>query len=235
MIVIGDAHRCWADLVSHLVTAGVRNQNLVQVGDFGLGFGDARAEARQLALLDRYLVQTGSRLWAIRGNHDDPARWAPEAAQPWQAIRLVPDYSVIDLEGKRLLCVGGAISVDRTARSIGAYWHDEGFVLAPDRLARLDLTDLYAVVTHSAPEGIYPYEFGDLVYHYALRDPQLLAELWAERRALAQFRDLVTERARPLYWCYGHFHAHMVEAVGPTRFVLVDVLQCYDLAAGVTV
>ena len=232
MILVGDVHACWADLVSRLVAAGIRDQELVQVGDFGLGFLDARTETRQLALLDRHLVQTGSLLWAIRGNHDDPARWAAGAAQPWQAIRLVPDYSLITVEGRRLLCAGGALSIDRKVRSIGSYWRDEGFALSPERLARLDLSDLYAVVTHTAPEGVYPYTLGDLVYYYAYRDPHLLAELPAERRALAALRDLVAERALPHYWCYGHFHAHMVEDVGATRFILLDILQCYDLARG---
>jgi hypothetical protein len=112
MIVIGAVHGCWYELTACLVAASVHDQHLVQVGDFGLGFGHAHTEARQLALLDRHLVQSGCRLWTIRGN-DDPARWAPDAPQPWQAIRLVQNYSVIEVEGKRLLCVGGAISVDR--------------------------------------------------------------------------------------------------------------------------
>jgi hypothetical protein len=59
--------------------------------------------------------------------------------------------------------------------------------------------------------------------------------LSAERRALAEFRDLVDKRAQPPFWCYGHFHAHMVEEVGPTRFVLLDILQCYDLTVGAPV
>jgi hypothetical protein len=236
MIMIGDVHGCWADLVARLQSGNVHNQHLVQVGDFGLGFGNPNAEARQLALLDRYLAQNGCVLLAARGNHDCPDAFTANSQQrQWKTIHLVPDYTVLSVDGKRLLFAGGAISIDRKLRTAGAdYWRDEGFVLDPARLDQLDLTDLYGVVTHTAPEGVYPYALGDLVYHYAYRDVHLLAELPAERRALAEFRALVEQRATPTFWWYGHFHEHMIEEVGPTRFVLLNVLQCYDSETGRT-
>ncbi len=234
MIVIGDVHGRWVDLRERLQAGNVRDEHLVQVGDFGLGFEEPRAEARHLAMLDRYLTQHGCFLWAIHGNHDEPARWAPGAPQPWNAIRLVPDDTIIEVEGKRLLCAGGAISVDRQTRRHGGYWPDEAFILAPERLQRLDLTGLYAVVTHTAPEGVYPYYLGPLVTAYALGDSRLIADVVAERARIGQFRALIDERAEPPFWWYGHFHEHMVEQVGPTRFVLLDMLQCYDPQTGRT-
>ncbi len=225
MIVLGDVHGRWHDVVGLIVRAGIRGRDILQLGDFGIGFAPPGPEARLLALLDDVLASRGCRLWVIRGNHDRPDRWAPEAPRPWTAIHLVPDYTVLHLEGQAVLCAGGAVSVDRRARVVGAYWPNEGFVLDAERLDRLDLTGLSIVATHTAPEGAHPRELGPLVAHFARNDPSLLEELAAERRAMAALAALVAKRAVPRFWCYGHFHDRRIEQIGPTCYLLLDVLE----------
>jgi Calcineurin-like phosphoesterase len=229
MIVLGDVHGRWHDLAGLLVRAQVRDRDILQLGDFGIGFGSPELETRALRLLDDILVERGCRLWAIRGNHDRPDRWVPEAPQPWQAIRLVPDYTVLRLEGLAVLCIGGAISVDRLTRSPGKYWPDEGFTLDSARLAQIDLTNLSMVATHTAPDGAFPREFGPIVAHFAQHDPTLLQELSAERRAMATLADLIAERVTPQYWCYCHFHDRHVEQIGSTCYVLLGIFEYAEI------
>jgi Calcineurin-like phosphoesterase len=229
MVLLGDVHGRWQDLVNLLRRVQVAGQDILQLGDFGLGFSPRDLEDRILAFLDGLLVDLGARLWVIRGNHDQKARWELSTVQPWTALHLVPDYTVLHLDGHSVLCVGGAISVDRRARGPASCWPDEGFVLDPDRLGHLYLGNLYAVATHTAPHSAFPREFGSIVWEFAQRDPTLLDDLRAERQALTSLAERIAERAAPRHWCYGHFHGHMVEDIGTTRYRLVDVLELCDL------
>lgn len=98
----------------------------------------------------------------IRGNHDDPSRW--KAPTSWQAIHLVPDYTVLSVQDVAMLCIGGAISIDRKVRSARNYWPAEGFALDPDRLAALDLSRVAVVVTHTAPHDVAPVAITPIVW-----------------------------------------------------------------------
>jgi predicted phosphodiesterase len=231
VLLVGDVHGRWDELTARLAAARAADQPIVQVGDFGLGFLPQPQEAAALAALDRFLVDRRCQLWVIRGNHDNPARWAHAEADPWRAIHLVPDYTVLRLEGHTLLCVGGAISIDRLARSPGiSYWPDEGFRLDAQRLAALDLSGLDMVVTHTAPDDAPPREPGAVVHMYAAADPGLLRELPEERRQISRLRELLLQRAGPRLWVYGHFHAHATSTMGGILYIMLDVHQFYRVA-----
>ena len=51
----------------------------------------------------------------VRGNHDDPSYFNEEKVN-YERFRCVPDYSVINVCGRNVLCVGGAVSIDRKYR-----------------------------------------------------------------------------------------------------------------------
>jgi hypothetical protein len=40
VIVLGDVHRRWEEAAETIERAGLRGRTIIQVGDFGLGFGD---------------------------------------------------------------------------------------------------------------------------------------------------------------------------------------------------
>lgn len=70
----------------------------------------------------------------FRGNHDDPAYFQEERVHH-ERFRCIPDYSVIQACGHNILCVGGAVSIDRDYRKkhdsrnsrsgVASYWTDE--------------------------------------------------------------------------------------------------------------
>lgn len=235
MIFVGDVHGEWVALQQKLQRLGVRDEIIVQVGDFGVGFGGATGRARERAALDtldRFLARTGNTLLTIRGNHDDPAYFR-QCVWGYERIRPVPDYTVETLDGRAILFVGGAISIDRRQRRAGRdYWPDEGFHLNEGALERADLNNLWGVVTHSAPAAAPPATpalSSPLVRTYAWGEPRLLDDLEAERRDLTRLYEAVVRRSRPAHWIYGHFHGRATAAVDGTRFVMLDVLELQSI------
>jgi len=232
MIVVGDVHGNWRDLAKRVYASGVQGADIIQVGDFGLGFNTPQRERELLAPLHRALVAAESVLHVVRGNHDDPAYWRPSHSHDWRydTIRLVPDYTVLSVHGARILCVGGALSIDRILRRRNhGYWPDEGVVFDEDRLAALNLTDLWGVMTHTAPDIAPPFAIDSSVRGYLDIDLPLAEELRRERAALTQLYEVIRARTSVPTWVYGHFHGHAEALHEGTRFILVDVMQWLDL------
>jgi hypothetical protein len=64
-------------------------------------------------------------------------------------------------------------------------------------------------------------------------DTDLFTDLRRERRALTRLHSLLTARARPAYWFYGHFHGSAREAIAGTLCVMVASMELYGAwAAG---
>jgi UDP-2,3-diacylglucosamine pyrophosphatase LpxH len=230
MIFIGDVHGRFPELRDSLARFGMEGQTLIQVGDFGVGFRPLQEEMRELTALDALLAQGGNTLYVIRGNHDNPAYFVPSSTLNLPHITFLEDYSLLAGEGRKLLLAGGAISIDRRVRKEGvSYWQDEGFRLDRGRLDQLDLSGLWAVVTHTAPTFVEPHELSDLVRYYLENEPELLQELREERQAVDRLYEAVTARSRPEYWLYGHFHSYANHLIEGTKFVMLNELQIYQV------
>jgi predicted phosphodiesterase len=229
-VIIGDVHGKFTDLAHKLLEQQVEHKTLIQLGDFGLGFLPREGEQQLLEVLNHVLQAGQNQLYVIRGNHDDPAYFTGSDPFPdLPNIHLLPDYSTLEIEGKRLLLAGGAISVDRRARNEGvSWWPDEGFRLDHKALEALDLFNLWAVVTHAAPFVAHPHRLSPLVLYFAEKDPTLLDELKAERAALTELYELIVSYSRPQYWFYGHYHFNATEEVEGTTFVLLDELRFHE-------
>jgi predicted phosphodiesterase len=234
VICIGDVHGEWEELMDQIRKAEIEGANLLQVGDFGLGFREWSEELLVLYKLDAFLERTQNQLLVIRGNHDDPSRWkpwTPSSRSQFERILLVPDYTVLTLDGGyKILCIGGGISIDRFGRRERVnYWASEKFLLDRLTLNTLDLTDLYAVATHISPAGTFPYVFDDVLNFYLKVDPSLEAEVLKERRDMRELHDLIMERVKPKYWLYGHYHKSHVEVIGSTAFKALAITEMWTL------
>jgi predicted phosphodiesterase len=228
-VFVGDIHGDTMAMCSLLNRLEVRGRTVVQVGDFGIGFhGDPISEGRALQFPNNSMIAGGNVLLVVRGNHDDP-RYFDGTVGGKSYVRFLADYTVQLVEGRKVLFVGGAISIDRKARKEGvSWWPGEGFRYDPAALERLDLSDLYAVVTHTAPDFAPPVAFDDLVRAYLKGDPKLERELRAERAAVASlYKRLARSRHAPRYWVYGHFHAHHELEYRGTHFVGLDVCEAW--------
>ena len=166
IIVSGDIHGDVMPLVNKVNNQyKIHNSLIIVAGDVGMGFHKDGFYIDLFKKAGARLKKNNNTLLLVRGNHDDPDKWndyVPFKAH-WQDgkndIRLIKDYTVISVEsaGKshNILCVGGALSVDRTDRTIGAnYWLGEPFVYDESKVESLvGITD---VITHSAPHFCEP-------------------------------------------------------------------------------
>ncbi len=207
---VGDIHGEFRDLANRIDARNISDSSLIQVGDFRLGFGNRNEEELALKTLNKTLKAGNNLLYVIRGNHDDPSYF-----EKWQKIgniRLVPDYSILELEGYTLFLTGGSVSVDRLQRREGkGYWKDEMFRYEKSKLefALSQVQKIDIVVTHSAPGEFWPYETSELVKSYAKRDTSLIADLTKDREMHSELLEYFTSKFSPSHWYYGHFHAAM--------------------------
>lgn len=216
----GDIHGDFRTVRQKLVEHDLRDMTLVQVGDFGFSFAlgyKIQTEdkyAKSLQEFNNSLKARNIVMYAIRGNHDNPDYF--DGRFMLSNLKLLPDYSVIDLNGQRTLFVGGAISLDRSSREEGkTYWKGEGFNWQPEKVE--SLTGIDMVVTHNAPTSAIRYTESlrrtDLV-HCSRYDKELITDVLFEQDQLQEMFDLLSLNNNIQNWYHGHFHYHMSKLVG---------------------
>ncbi len=223
MELLGDIHGNFSHL-EYRIKHGA-SKNIIQVGDFGLGFRREEMDIQTMDRINKTLVENNKHLYAIRGNHDNPKFWEG-SYNKWSNITLVKDGNIIPIEGHKVLFMGGAVSIDREVRKAGVdYWLAECFDYDEDQLAE----DLKAcggvdiVVTHTAPSFCYPRVFNSLVHRYAAEDPTLLEELTLERSLVDRAYQVICEHSKPKTWVYGHFHNDISEEIDGIKFILLGI------------
>lgn len=226
---VGDIHGA-VTVVTDLARAIPENSIIIQVGDFGLGFRTDDVENRFLKHFnDKTLQPRNIHLIAIRGNHDNPARFGAHASH--SNLHLLQDYSVCTINGHRTVFIGGGISIDRSARWEGRdYWKDEGFVFDESKLAAIGNAEI--LVTHSAPESFNPVGFNEFVCGWIREDRKLdlyendlEAELLKERKKLQVVHSVLD----PKVHVYGHFHRSVSERTGKGCLArLLDINEVWD-------
>jgi UDP-2,3-diacylglucosamine pyrophosphatase LpxH len=231
LIFIGDVHGEFYDLTHKLTNHNIRNSTFIQVGDFGVGFkSNKENEIKLLGKLNDRLKADRNVMYVIRGNHDDPAYFDGNVTH--SNLIFLKDYSLLEIEGKTILLIGGAISVDRTSRTLNkSYWADEGFVLRDELLRSKinQITKLDIVVTHNAPAEFSPVEFGSIVKSWSARDHELITDLKKERaRHTMLFDILVSQKLKPKFWYYGHFHYSFNDNFKGVKYRLLNCSEFFE-------
>jgi predicted phosphodiesterase len=226
MILLGDIHGDFQTIVNFSrKNKSDDPKHLIQVGDFGAGFGIHFID--DMSYLNEQLRDANITLYVVRGNHDNPNFFNGEFE--WSNIKLLKDYTVMSIEGKRILFVGGAISIDRLQRIEGiTWWRDEVLNFNSELLETFEGIDV--VVTHSAPNFVFPKSFNQLVMSFAAYDSNLLEDLTYERELLNQMYSILIKKNNIKDWFYGHFHRTMSETYQNTVFNLLGVqhFQTYE-------
>jgi hypothetical protein len=219
---LGDIHGNFNLIHQYVKMYDIKDAHIIQVGDFGVGFQTLEKERRMLEMYHPLLVKNNVFVWAIRGNHDYKPYFDNDPFG-FTNIKLIPDYTVLNLEGKNILCVGGAVSVDRMWRytkcqrngdfitKLGneSWWPDETFVLDIDKIA--NLRDINIVVTHTCPDYCPPdntFGFGPFVEGIIREtgDKELKTDLMAERLAVTEMFTVLKMNNDIENAYYGHFH-----------------------------
>ena len=200
-------------------------------GDIGFGFNKQGYHKKEMDYLNRILEKTNNVMFFVRGNHDDPAFFDGRIAfGEWSHIALVPDYTVVESKCKRILCIGGATSVDRTSRKLGTeYWKDEVAVYDVLKLANAGLVNV--VCTHTAPAMCNPQtKIG--IEGWIKDDSELENDVNTERKVFTDvFNYLKTTLPVDFlqHWIYAHFHFSHSEIIEGCNFRLLSELEFYQI------
>jgi predicted phosphodiesterase len=245
LMFLGDIHGQFNIIHQYVKKYGIKDENIIQIGDFGVGFNTIEKEKRLLEMYHTQLVKNNVHVWAIRGNHDYKPHFDNDPFG-FTNIHLVPDYTVLELCDKRILCIGGAVSVDRKWRytfkqklgifenqTLGkeSWWHDEVFVLDRDKLSEMRNIDI--VVTHTAPHYCEPdntFGFGPFVESIVREtgDNELKADLLEERQSMTEaFSILKTNNDIKLH-IYGHFHKSDVMNFDGIKHRLLNINELWE-------
>ena len=240
IVVCGDIHGDYTQLVfKTCVSKKMTNTLIVVAGDCGFGFQKPGYYENIYKRCKKRLEEYNNWIVFIRGKHDNPAYFdgKQENYERWKAV---PDYSVLKVCGHTILCVGGAVTMERTWRESSEYHHfHPANPLQPDLYwpdevplydqARLEaITDVCAidtVVTHTAPSFCEPNEKRALT-RWTAEDPLLPADVKHERKVMDDIHAYLTAHFHPLQqWYYGHFHESWHGKIEGVKYNMLDIME----------
>jgi len=227
IILIGDTHSLkLVNLFEKKIPEDFQDCVFLHCGDAGEGFHHPIKERHLIRKLYEYMTKINSYLIICRGNHSNPIffhqnHWANR--EFGERVYFSPDYSIYDINDKRIQIIGGGISIDRSERIIGkSWWENEEVVFEPERIEKVDI-----LMTHIGPTncGLSKAETNSMVMHYhgveAMQGGDLLGELIHEMELVQHMSDL--SECQSHY--FGHYHqSHYVFDSHNNR-----VYRCLDI------
>lgn len=255
--VLGDMHGEISILKKYIDKYGLTNCHIIIAGDIGLGFSTRKYHADEYQELNTFLKEHNINLYLIRGNHDDPTYFNKrnmvdgviEDEFALSNVIAVPDYTVLTIDRKNILLVGGATSIDRLYRIQGdrmringllkfypkmtaedamasiqpSYWEGEQPILDTDAIDEItsDGINISCVITHTCPSFSYPTTKRGL-NEWMKYDSNLLFDLNKERSIMDSIYHYLIDKGHNIKeWVYGHFHTHHQEEIKNVRFTLL--------------
>lgn len=230
MVFIGDTHGDNDVIKFNIINNKYKDTNLIHVGDYGIGFRSEEVELERLESLNKFLKKLNNTLHIFRGNHDNPKYFNGDYIL--SNLKLHKDYSVLNINNKKILGIGGAISIDRVPRQMyrNAWWEGEVFNLKKDILK--DIRNIDILVTHSAPTYCPPSNengYPDVVTQFTHNDETLIEELNNERETIKQAIDILLINNKPTHHFYGHFHRHFEYTDKGITHICLDIDEFYNL------
>lgn len=199
MVFLGDVHGKFDKMLDGIERYDIRNETIIQVGDFGVGFlRDKEQMELYLSSLGEILSDRRITMYVVRGNHDDP-NYFNELKIYGRGLILVPDYTYLGIDGQVVLCIGGGVSIDKSARHLGVnyFGDDELMIERPLISHKFDI-----LVTHVPDPNIFYDCPKDGLNYWINADPSLKLLLEAEHNILMKLGNKVECK----YWVAGHYH-----------------------------
>jgi len=256
LYVVGDVHGEFDAFAAFLKRYRFEDTDFIIAGDCGFGFSSLDFEKKTMIRnVNRYCLDHNCNVYMIRGNHDDPKRFDGKQINLTH-IHAIPDYSLIVYNKgigtvKNILCIGGAISIDRMNRMVGmrkraeqyvryhagcslleaenklnrSWWEDEPPVFKPELIdAVTDYYRITTVVSHNCPGFANP-SMTD-ISAFLKADPTLKADIDTEQETFTKIFNYIKEKGQPLdCWYYGHHHLHKTAEIHKTIFTCLDMVR----------
>jgi len=240
IVICGDIHGEFNAVIFKLcIQYQLTDTLLIVAGDCGFGFDKPGYYENVFRRNSSRLSNSNNRILMVRGNHDDPAYFNEERIQH-DRFRTIPDYSIIQACGHTILCIGGAVSIDREHRKkhdakypcseTASYWpnempiFDEASMIAISTQFRID-----TVITHTAPSFCELFSKNCLC-EWAALDPEIANDCKRERETI----DLIFERLKAdghpvTHWYYGHFHQSWNSVIEGISFSMLDIMEFKEM------
>lgn len=254
---IGDIHGNLESIPRFIKEHKLTECSLIFCGDVGLGFNSPKYYEQIFRKIEKLCKEKNVYCLFIRGNHDDPAYFNCDEFKTGNMLTL-KDYTVLQFEGlengeetRNVLCVGGAISIDRTYRNNvmtkdaneyirwhkgltleeakkkvhQCYWDNEKPVFDIEKLN--EITDAGIVIdtvcTHTAPTFCEPFTKDEIIGWLNV-DAELTNDIDEERKCMDMIRDyLVNNGHKVVKWIYAHYHFHSYQEIEGVTYILLDM------------
>lgn len=248
---IGDIHGEFQTLNALMKKGNFHDTAFIVCGDIGLGFEKKEHYTQIFNRLSKTASKMNNEFLFIRGNHDDPKYFSKRLINR-KCFKTIPDYSVIETPLHNILCVGGAISIDREYRKKiqernalqysyyhsctmneamkrcpQTYWEDEKCYFDKEALSQLKINNINIdiVCTHTCPSFVKPYDkIG--IKTWIEQDETLANDIDEERNVMDKIYNTLKHDGHKIYkWFYGHYHYHNSEVFGDTTFIMLDMCR----------
>lgn len=224
IILMGDTHS--TRVMETLLNKIPEGNEVFHVGDVGLGFGP-KLYQKETSInicnnVNEFCKEKNIILYLNRGNHDNPWVWTLPDLSNLKMIQT--GDTLIFPNGKRVLCIGGAVSVDRYVRTEGLdYWEDE---ITPD----VDITEKYDIVfSHDTPE-FFNHNTQSLMTSfqwYVQRDVTLLDDCGKQRNKI----EKILRQSGATKFFSGHYHNSMSSEYENIKYRCIGINELFEVKA----
>lgn len=237
LLLLGDIHGELSVIYDYIERLDLTHVTILQVGDFGYGF-----DKPALILLDDFLKNKNINLIINRGNHDNYYNHFPNLiklkfVKKLSNIIFLKDFDILGWGDKRILCIGGATSIDRIDRVVDeSYWVQESinydkinFNSEENTFQRFmydaHTKNIDVVISHTAPLSFHLYlKLSSLEYRYK-NDPTLKQDLEREHNFLDNMLNVI----QPKQWICGHFHQSVMLDALDTKCGVLGINELYEV------
>ncbi len=237
LCICGDIHGKFQTLMFEIKRLRIENSVIIVAGDCGIGFEKEAHYLQVYNKLSKTLDTTNNILLLVRGNHDDPTYFSGGRID-FERMKTIPDYSIINIAHKTVLCIGGAISVDRKNRletmclnelkgrtTQPLYWKNEAPVFINDVFEGFREMNIDTVITHTCPSFCYPIDKSG-IENWLSEDSELRIDLDEERKLIDKIYERLKVDNHPIkHWYYGHFHKSNNEFIDDIHFTLLNIME----------
>lgn len=210
IIVVGDVHAKW-NYLNELITEE-KPDIILACGDFG--YWPSYKEYS----FDKIIPQNTKIYWCD-GNHED--HWSlkrrldendgePFAFASLPNVVYMPRGSVLELpDGRNVLFMGGADSVDKSLRILGKDWFPEEYITTPQILSALEIKkQIDIIISHTCPQSAMDMVLETNPNKVHDPNPIMLEEL------LKQYK--------PKQWFFGHWHFFAEDVTEGCQFTALN-------------